>query len=268
MADELFSVKDQVVLVSGASRGIGRAIAEGFAARGARVVITGRVAETIAQAAREICPPSARGRQGGEVRAKVCDVADVQAIGQVVAEVIDEFGRIDTLVNCAGVNKRMKVENYPEEVYDFITNINIKGAFFMAQAVGRQMIRARSGSQINIDSLNSHRPLNRVAPYAMSKAAMSHMTRSMAMEWGPHGVRVNAIAPGFTLTELGRPLWEDNEEMNQWRQQNTPLRRMGQPKDMVGAAIFLASRAASYITGQILYVDGGTSCGLFWPIQA
>jgi len=260
--DTLFSVKDQVVMVSGASRGIGRAIAEGFATRGARVVITGRLAETIAQTAREICPA------GGDVRAKVCDVADVQAIGRVVGEVINEFGRIDTLVNCAGVNKRMKVENYSEEVYDFITNINIRGAFFMAQAVGRQMIRARGGSQINIDSLNSHRPLNRVAPYAMSKAAMSHMTRSMAMEWGPHGVRVNAIAPGFTMTELGRPLWEDNEEMNQWRQQNTPLRRMGQPKDMVGAAIFLASKASSYITGQILYVDGGTSCGLFWPIQA
>ncbi len=262
MADELFSVKDQVVLVSGASRGIGRAIAEGFATRGAKLVITGRVAETIEQAAREICPA------GGDVWAKVCDVSDVQAIRRVVAEVIGEFGRIDTLVNCAGVNKRMKVESFTEEVYDFITNINIKGAFFMSQAVGRQMIRARSGSQINIDSLNSHRPLSRVAPYAMSKAAMSHMTRSRAMEWGPHGVRVNAIAPGFTLTELARSLWEENEEMNQWRQQNTPLRRMGQPKDMVGAAIFLASKAAAFITGQVLYIDGGTSCGLFWPIQA
>ena len=262
MADELFSVKHQVVLVSGASRGIGRAIAEGFATRGAKLVITGRVAETIEQTAREICPA------GGDVRAKVCDVADTEAIRRVIAEVIDEFGRIDTLVNCAGVNKRMKVESFTEEDYDFITDINIKGAFFMAQAVGRQMIRARSGSQINVDSLNSHRPLSRVAPYAMSKAAMSHMTRSMAMEWGPHGVRVNAIAPGFTLTDLARRLWEENEEMNQWRQQNTPLRRMGQPKDMVGAAVFLASKAAAFITGQVLYVDGGTSCGLFWPIQA
>ena len=261
MADELFSVKHQVVLVSGASRGIGRAIAEGFATRGAKLVITGRVAETIEQTAREICPA------GGDVRAKVCDVADTEAIRRVIAEVIDEFGRIDTLVNCAGVNKRMKVESFTEEDYDFITDINIKGAFFMAQAVGRQMIRARSGSQINVDSLNSHRPLSRVAPYAMSKAAMSHMTRSMAMEWGPHGVRVNAIAPGFTLTDLARRLWEENEEMNQWREQNTPLRRIGQPKDMVGAAIFLASKAAAFITGQVLYVDGGTSCGLFWPIQ-
>jgi NAD(P)-dependent dehydrogenase (short-subunit alcohol dehydrogenase family) len=261
MADALFSVEGQVVLVSGASRGIGRAIAEGFATRGARLVITGRAAETIEQAAREICPA------GGHVRPKVCDVSDTKAIDRLVAEVIDEFGRIDTLVNCAGVNKRLRVVDFTEELYDFVTDINIKGAFFMAQAVGKHMIRARSGSQINIDSLNSHRPLNRVAPYAMSKAAMSHMTRSMAMEWGPHGVRVNAIAPGFTLTDLARSLWEGDEEMNEWRQQNTPLRRIGQPKDMVGAAIFLASKASAFVTGQVLYIDGGTSCGLFWPIK-
>ncbi len=259
-ADGLFSVKDQVVLVSGASRGIGRAIAEGFAARDATVVISGRVPETVEATATEM------GRDGAKVRAKVCDVADTQAVQRLVDEVVDEFGRIDTLVNCAGVNKRMNVESYTEELYDFITNINIRGAFMMAQAVGRHMIAAGRGSQINVDSLNSHRPLNRVAPYAMSKAAMSQMTRCMAMEWGPHGVRVNAIAPGFTMTELARPLWENNQQMNEWRQENTPLRRIGQPEDMAGACIFLASEASSFVTGQILYIDGGTSCGLFWPI--
>jgi NAD(P)-dependent dehydrogenase (short-subunit alcohol dehydrogenase family) len=261
MADELFSVKDQVVLISGASRGIGRAIAEGFAAREASVVITGRVQETLEQTAGEICPP------GGTVRAKVCDVADAKAAGRLVDEVVDEFGRIDTLVNCAGVNKRMKVEQFTEEDYDFITDINIRGAFFMSLAVGRHMIRARRGSQINIDSINSHTPLKRVAVYAMSKAAMSQMTKCLAMEWGPHGVRVNAIGPGFTLTELARPLWESQPHMHEWRQENTPLRRMGQPEDMVGAAIFLASEASAYVTGQVLYVDGGTVCGLFWPIE-
>lgn len=261
MADELFSVKDQVVLVSGASRGIGRAIAEGFAARGATVVVTGRVAQTIEQTAQEICPP------GGTTIAKVCDVADTRSVGRLVDELIDRLGRIDTLVNCAGVNKRMNIEDYTEEEYDFITNVNIRGAFMMAQAVGRQMIRAGRGSQIHIDSLNSHRPLNRVGPYAMSKAAMSQMTRCMAMEWGPLGVRVNAIAPGFTMTELARPIWQNRPHMDQWRQQNTPLVRMGQPEDMVGAAIFLASQASSFVTGQVLYVDGGTSCGLFWPID-
>ena len=261
MADDIFSVQDQVVLVSGASRGIGRAIAEGFATRGTTVVITGREVATAEQTAREICPP------GGTVKAKACDVSDTQAIHRIVDEVIAEVGRIDTLVNCAGVNKRMKVEDYPEETYDFITNINIKGAFFMAQAVGRHQIEAGRGTQINIDSLNTHRPLNRVAVYAMAKAAMSHMTRCLAMEWGPLGIRVNAVAPGFTMTELARPLWENNDVMNQWRMENTPVRRMGQPEDMVGACIFLASEASSFVTGQILYVDGGTSCGLFWPID-
>jgi len=261
MATDTFSVEDQVVLISGASRGIGRAIAEGFAQRGAQVVISGRVAETAEQTAAEIsCGEKA-------VAAKVCDVADVDAGQRMIGEVVDQFGRIDTLVNCAGVNKRMPVEQYTPDVYDFITNVNIRGAFFLALAAGRHMIAAGGGSVINIDSINSHTPLNRVTVYAMAKAAMRQMTKSLAMEWGPHGVRVNGIGPGFTATELARPLWEDRDDMNQWRQDNTPLRRMGLPEDMVGASLFLASDAASFITGQTLYIDGGTTCGLFWPID-
>jgi NAD(P)-dependent dehydrogenase (short-subunit alcohol dehydrogenase family) len=260
MAKNLFSVKDQVVLISGASRGIGQAIARGFAESEATVVITGREAETVQKTAAEICPP------GGTVRAKVCDVADVPSGQKLVDEVVDEFGRIDTLVNCAGVNKRMKVEEYTEETYDFITNINIRGAFFLSLAAGRHMIQAGRGSQINIDSINSHTPLNRVAVYAMAKAAMTQMTKCLAMEWGPHNVRVNAIGPGFTRTELARPLWENNPQMNEWRIENTPLKRMGEPEDMVGAAIFLASDAASFVTGQIIYIDGGTTSGMPWPI--
>ena len=260
MADELFSVEDQVVVISGASRGIGLAIAKGFATRGAKVVITGRVAETVEAAAAEICSP------GGTVLGKTCDVADAESGQKLVDEVVDRFGRIDTLVNCAGVNKRMKVEEYTEETYDFITNINIRGAFFMSLAAGRYMIKAGKGSQINIDSINSHTPLNRVAVYAMAKAAMRQMTKCLAMEWGPHGVRVNGVGPGFTLTELARPLWEDNPEMNAWRTDNTPAKRLGAPEDMVGACIFLASDAASFVTGQTLYVDGGTTSGMFWPI--
>jgi NAD(P)-dependent dehydrogenase (short-subunit alcohol dehydrogenase family) len=260
MAEDLYSVKDQVVLVSGGSRGIGEAIAKGFAERQAKVIATGRVAETIEQTAERICPPD------GTVVPKVCDVADTASIHKTVGEVLDQFGRIDTLVNCAGVNKRMKVEDYDESTYDFITNINIRGAFMMSQAVGRHMIERGRGVQINIDSLNSHRPLNRVTPYAMSKAAMSQMTRCLAMEWGPLGVRVNAVAPGFTLTELARRLWDD-ENLDNWRNDNTPLRRIGYPEDMIGPTIFLASEASAFVTGQVLYVDGGTSCGLFWPIQ-
>ena len=260
MADELFSVEDQVVLISGASRGIGLAIAKGFATRGAKVVITGRVPETIEAAAADIRPP------GGTVLGRTHDVADAEAGQKLIDEVVDRFGRIDTLVNCAGVNKRMKVQEYGEETYDFITNINIRGAFFMSLAAGRYMIKAGKGSQINIDSINSHTPLNRVAVYAMAKAAMRQMTKCLAMEWGPHGVRVNGVGPGFTLTELARPLWEENPQMNAWRTDNTPAKRLGAPEDMVGACIFLASDAASFVSGQTLYVDGGTTSGMFWPI--
>ncbi|MFW5692781.1 MAG: SDR family NAD(P)-dependent oxidoreductase [Thermoguttaceae bacterium] len=261
MNDPLFSVKDQVVLVSGASRGIGKAIAQGFADREARVIVTGRVPETLAQTAAELAGDR------GNVCPKVCDVADPEAVGALVGEVAAEFGRIDTLINCAGVNKRMPVEDYDAATYDFITNVNIRGAFFLAQAVGRQMIGQRKGSIINIDSINSARPLDRVTPYAMSKAAMKQMTRCLAMEWGPHGVRVNGLGPGFTLTALTRPLWESDQQLDAWRDANTPLRRIGYPEDMVGTAIFLASEASSFITGQVIYVDGGTTCGLFWPIN-
>ncbi|MDY0167637.1 MAG: glucose 1-dehydrogenase [Thermoguttaceae bacterium] len=260
MNDPLFSVKDQVVLVSGASRGIGKAIAKGFADREANVIVTGRVQETIAQTAAELAGDR------GNVYPRVCDVADPAAVGKLVEEIAAEFGRIDTLINCAGVNKRMRVEDYDVATYDFITNVNIRGAFFLAQACGRQMIKQGKGSIVNIDSINSQRPLNRVAPYAMSKGAMKEMTRCLAMEWGPHGVRVNSLGPGFTLTSLTRPLWESDKALDAWRDANTPLRRIGYPEDMVGTAIFLASDASAYVTGQIIYVDGGTTCGLFWPI--
>lgn len=259
MNDRLFSVEGQVVLVSGASRGIGRAIAEGFAQRGARVIITGRELSTLEATARAISP-------NGLARPMVCDVADPAAIERLVAGALAEFGHIDTLVNVAGVNRRMLAERLTEADYDFVMDINLKGPFLLSVAVGKAMLQRGKGSQINISSLNSDRPLKGVAPYAMSKAAMDHMTRSLAMEWGPRGVRVNAIAPGFVLTDLTRKLWSQ-PTMQEWGQANTPLVRLGQPEDMVGAAIFLASEASAWMTGQVLFVDGGFSAGLIWPID-
>jgi gluconate 5-dehydrogenase len=259
MNDRLFSVEGQVVLVSGASRGIGRAIAEGFAQRGARVIITGRELATLEATARAISP-------GGLARPMVCDVADPAAIERLVAGALAEYGHIDTLVNVAGVNRRMLAERLTEDDYDFVMDINLKGPFLLSVAVGKAMLQRGKGSQINISSLNSDRPLKGVAPYAMSKAAMDHMTRSLAMEWGPRGVRVNAIAPGFVLTDLTRKLWSQ-PTMQEWGQANTPLVRLGQPEDMVGAAIFLASEASAWMTGQVLFVDGGFSAGLVWPID-
>jgi gluconate 5-dehydrogenase len=142
----------------------------------------------------------------------------------------------------------------------------MKGPFLLSIAVGKAMLERGRGSQINIASINNDRPLKGIAPYAMSKAAMGHMTRSLAMEWGPRGVRVNAIAPGFVLTDLTRKLWSQ-PTMQEWGRTNTPLQRLGQPEDMIGAAIFLASEASAWMTGQVLFVDGGITAGLVWPID-
>jgi gluconate 5-dehydrogenase len=259
MPDDLFSVSGQVVLVSGGSRGIGRAVAEGFAQRGARVIITGRNPATLEQTAAVMTSA------GANVQSMVCDVAQPAAIGLLVERVIRDCSRIDTLINAAGVNRRKPAATVTEEDYDYLLDINLKGAFLLAQAVGRHMIERRGGSQINIASLATDRPLKHAAPYAMSKARLGQMTRALAMEWGPHGVRVNAIAPGFIVTDLTRKMWTD-ETMQAWAKANTPQRRLGQPVDLVGVALFLASPAAAFLTGQVLYVDGGFSAGWAWPI--
>lgn len=258
--DDLFSVREQVVLISGASRGIGRAIAQGFAEREARVIVTGREAATLEKTAADLAA------SGGAAHAVVCDVAESTAIDQLVANVLAEHGRIDTLINVAGVNRRKPSLDVTEEDFDFIVDINLKGAFLLSQAVGRHMIKRRQGSQINISSLNNFRPVKGVLPYAASKAAVGQMTRALALEWGEFGVRVNALSPGFILTDLTTKLWS-NPTMQQWGHANTPLRRLGVPEDMIGTAIFLASKASAFMTGQILYVDGGFSCGIAWPIE-
>ncbi len=262
MPDSLFSVANQVVLVSGGSRGIGRAIANGFARRSARVIITGRDTETLHQTADELS-------EGSEfpVVPMVCDVACSRQINDLVAKVVEACGQIDTLINVAGVNRRKPALDVTEEDYDFVMDINLKGAFLLSQAVGRVMVEQGSGSQINVASLNTDRPLKDVAPYAMSKAAMGHMTRVLAVEWGPAGVRVNALAPGFILTDLTKKLWSD-PVMQDWGLANTPLQRLGEPEDMVGTAVFLASEASRFMTGQVVYVDGGFTAGWNWPIPA
>src|SRR5262245_35470791 len=260
MSDELFSVAGQVTLVSGGSRGIGRGLAAAFAARSARVVITGREARTLEQTAREISTAES------PVTPIVCDVADLEEIDRLVGAVLAQFGRIDTLINVAGVNKRKKVETFTPDEYDFILNVNLRGLFFLSQAIGKQMIAQKSGTIINIDSLNTNSPLKGVLPYAMSKAGVSMMTRGLAAEWGEHGVRVNAIAPGFILTDMTNKLWSI-PRMQQWNQSVCPLKRLGQVEDLIGAAIYLASKASAFMTGQVLYVDGGMSAGTLWPIE-
>ena len=257
--DALFSVADQVVLVSGGSRGIGRALAAGFAARNARVIITGREQMTLDETAQAISTGAY------PVATRVCDVSDTTAIDKLVPDLEQEFGRIDTLINVAGVNIRKKMETYTPAEYDHIVDINLRGLFFLCQRVGQGMIARKSGNIISIDSLNSRAPLLGVLPYAISKGGVSILTRGLANEWGQHNIRVNAIAPGFILTDLTQKLWSD-EKMQAWGIPNTPLRRLGRVEDLVGAALFMASSASAFMTGQVVYVDGGITAGMNWPI--
>jgi NAD(P)-dependent dehydrogenase (short-subunit alcohol dehydrogenase family) len=259
MSDELFSVAGQNVLVTGGSRGIGRAIAEGFSKRGANVLICSRSQESVDTALQEMA------ESGLKVHGLACDVSDESQISATAEAAIARLGHLDTLINVAGVNRRKRAETVTPDDYDFIMNTNLRGAFMMSQAVGRHMIDRKSGVQINVESLNTWMPLKGVLPYAMSKFGMQGMTRGLALEWGRHGIRVNSLAPGFILTDLTRKLWSD-PTMQTWNESNAPLGRLGEPEDMVGTALFLASRASSFMTGQTLYVDGGFSSGWNWPI--
>ena len=259
MSDELFSVAGQNVLVTGGSRGIGRAIAEGFSKRGANVLICSRSQESVDTALQEMA------ESGLKVHGLACDVSDESQISATAEAAIARLGHLDTLINVAGVNRRKRAETVTPDDYDFIMNTNLRGAFMMSQAVGRHMIDRKSGVQINVESLNTWMPLKGVLPYAMSKFGMQGMTRGLALEWGRHGIRVNSLAPGFILTDLTRKLWSD-PTMQTWNETNAPLGRLGEPEDMVGTALFLASRASSFMTGQTLYVDGSFSSGWNWPI--
>ncbi len=225
------------------------------------MVITGRDAETLAQTAREVSTPEST------VLAIVCDVTKADDIERCIGEVTGKLGRLDVLLNVAGVNKRKPAETFTIEEFDFIIDVNLRGAFWMAVAAGKVMLQQGRGSQIHIDSLNTYAPLKNVVPYALTKFGISGMSRGLAVEWGPRGVRVNALAPGFILTDMTQKLWSD-PTMQTWGKANTPLQRLGEVDDLVGAAIFLASDASAFMTGQVVRVDGGFSAGMAWPIPS
>jgi gluconate 5-dehydrogenase len=260
---ELFSVAGQVALIAGGSRGIGYAIAQSFAEAGAKVVITGRKQDTIEAAARKI---SQENPGALPVEGYAADVSVVEDNKRLVAEVVSRHGRIDTLFNVAGVTKRQPTLDQTEADYDHILGTNLKGAFFLSQEVGRHMIAARKGSQINIASYNNYSPLPGVTPYAVSKGGLHALTRSLAVEWGRYNVRVNSLAPGFILTALSEKLWSI-PKMRDWVLSITPMRRLGTPEDLIGTAIYLASEASAFVTGQILWVGGGVTAGTNWPMD-
>jgi NAD(P)-dependent dehydrogenase (short-subunit alcohol dehydrogenase family) len=248
--DELFSVKDKVVHVSGGSRGIGLAIAEAFHRAGARVIVSARHEQAL---------------QATGLPYEVCDVADGAGIGPAVNRIVERFGRLDVLFNVAGINFRHAAETFPENKLDEILAINVRGNFLMARACGRIMVEQKQGKIVNIASLHTHESLAGVSAYGTSKGAIASLTRALAVEWAARNVQVNAIAPGFIRTEFNAALWE-NAEIRNWAESRTPAARLGIPGDLIGTAIFLASQASDFMTGQVLYVDGGFTAGSTWPL--
>lgn len=249
--ESLFDLTGKVAIVTGAGRGIGRGVAEGFAHFGARVVLAGRTAATLEQAA------SAIRDAGGEALVQIADVAKEADVLALRDAALAKYGRIDVLMNNAGVNPIWKTIDLIElSEWQSILDINLTGLFLSCKHIGGAMVAAGSGSIINVSSVAGHVGLTRSVPYCASKGGAELMTKALALDWGKRGVRVNCLAPGYVDTDLTSGLLH-HEKFSKSFLDHTPLGRFGAAADMVGAAVFLASDASGYMTGGSLVVDGG-----------
>ena len=251
ISPDVFSLSGKVALVTGGSRGIGKAIAVGLAKLGADVAVTSRKLPDLEEVAKEI---KGLGRRSMAV---ATHVGRTEEINNLVPRVKDELGRIDILVNNAGTNPTMDPAiDIEERAWDSIMNLNLKGLFFLSQAVARTMKEQGGGKIINVASVAGITP-DILPVYSISKAGVIMATKVMAQQWAQYNIRVNAIAPGLVKTRFSEALWS-NPAIEQAVMDRTPLRRVAEPDEMVGAVIFLASDASSYVTGHILVVDGGS----------
>jgi gluconate 5-dehydrogenase len=243
-----FDLTGKVAVVTGAGRGIGRAIAEGLARHGARVVLTGRTEATLAETAAAI---------GDAASAQVADVAREPDVLALRDAVLARGGRIDVLVNNAGINPIFRgIDRISLEDWQSIIDINLTGTFLCCKHLGGVMVEQGAGSIINISSVAGHVGLLRSVPYCASKGGVEMLTRALALDWAKRGVRVNTLAPGWVDTDLTHGLLEHDTHGRRLLD-HTPMGRFATPGDMVGAAVFLASEASAYMTGQSLLIDGG-----------
>jgi 2-deoxy-D-gluconate 3-dehydrogenase len=251
MTLEMFSLKGKSGIVTGAGSGIGKAIAKGVVQAGAEIVISGRNEERLEKVADELRA------FGGPVVPIQSDISKMGDIKNLVDRTLKEFGKIDFLFNNAGIIRRAPSEDFTEKDWDETIDINLKGPFFLAQAVARVMIsQKRKGKIINTSSLSAVQGGKRVPAYTASKGGLSQVTKSMANDWAKYNILVNALGPGWVKTELTEPLQQDRERYAEITNR-IPLGRWADPEDLMGTAIFLASDASDYITGQTIFVDGG-----------
>ena len=248
---QLFDLSGKVAIVTGGSQGIGFAIAEGLAHSGATVVIANRRAD-----AGEAAALSLKTEKLDAIAIPV-DISKLSSIDNLVKKTLDKFGKIDILVNNAGIVQRKPALDFTEAEYDRIMDTNLKGTFFCCLAVGREMVKRKTGKIINVSSTVSYVAQADRSVYAASKAGISHLTRALALEWAPYHVNVNAIGPGATHTDINRQYFKDHPEVLQAFINDIPMGRAGKVDDCIGAAVFLASPASDFITGQTILIDGG-----------
>jgi gluconate 5-dehydrogenase len=259
---QLFDLSNRTALVTGSSAGIGLTLAKGLLQAGARVVLNGRSADKLASVAKALRDEHSD-IQDIENRVLVAafDVTSCEQTQKAIAGLEQQVGAIDILINNAGITYRSPVEAFPIEKWHDIMRTNLDSVFFVSRAVVPGMIKRRQGKIINICSVQSELGRPGTAPYAASKGGLKMFTKGMAIDWGPHGIQVNGLGPGYFKTELTEPLVKD-EKFSAWLVGHTPSRRWGDVADLIGAAVFLASPASDFVNGHILYVDGGLTATL------
>ncbi len=251
---QMFNLQGRRALVTGSGQGIGFALAQGLAEAGATVVINDRDESRAKSAAEKL------NAAGLKAEFAVFDVTQHDEVASAIAQIEQDFGAIDILVNNAGIQRRAPIEDFPVSDWNAIIDVNLSSVFHVSQAVAKHMIPRQKGKIINICSVQSMLGRPSIAPYAASKGAVAMFTKGLCTDLAKHGLQINGIAPGYFVTELTKPL-VDNEEFSGWLCKRTPAGRWGNVKELTGAAIFLASEAADFVNGHVLYVDGGlTSC--------
>jgi NAD(P)-dependent dehydrogenase (short-subunit alcohol dehydrogenase family) len=258
----LFDLSEKVAVVTGSSKGIGRAIAERMAEHGARVVVSSRKQDACDVVTQAILA------NGGQAITKTCNIGRKEELQALVDAATEKWGGIDVLVCNAAVNPYYGLSaNAPDEAYDRIMNYNVRSNFWLCNMALPGMVARGGGSVIIVSSIGGLRGSTHLGIYAISKAADMQLVRNLAVEWGPRNIRANCIAPGLIRTDFARALWE-NPEIAKKRSRETPLQRIGEPDDIAGAAVFLASAAGAFTTGQTIVIDGGTTTGVALQLAA